>query len=168
METRLRRGDATLAVGLADDAAVVDGTSRALADVTAAQPAATHGWTVDVLAFLLDGRPVRAVVARRGDRVQVCVDGRVLVFDVGDDARGGAGAHGGSGRVTAPMPGKVTRVAVAVGDVVEAGAAVVVLEAMKMETSLAADAAGVVAAVHVAPGALVEAGAVLVEIAPPR
>ena len=106
-----------------------------------------------------------ARAARRGDRVQVCVDGRVVAFAVGDDARGATGGHAGSGTVTAPMPGKVTRVAVAVGDAVEPGQALVVLEAMKMETTLAAEITGTVRAVHASPGAMVDAGALLVEIA---
>ena len=49
---------------------------------------------------------------------------------------------------------------------VEVGQALVVLEAMKMESTLAAEVAGRVDAVRVAPGALVAAGDVLVEIAP--
>ncbi len=63
----------------------------------------------------------------------------------------------------APMPGLVVRVAVTVGDRVEAGAALVVLEAMKMENELRATAAAVVKGVKVKPGQPVEKGQVLVE-----
>lgn len=63
----------------------------------------------------------------------------------------------------APMPGLVVRVAVEEGQQVEAGSALVVLEAMKMENELRATAAGVVKAVKVKPGQAVEKGQVLVE-----
>ena len=68
------------------------------------------------------------------------------------------------GGSTAPVPGTVTVVSVAVGDAVEAGQTLVVLEAMKMEHRIVADAAGVVTAVHVAVGDAVDAHAVVVTV----
>jgi biotin carboxyl carrier protein len=65
----------------------------------------------------------------------------------------------------APMPGLVVRVEVAVGDRVEAGQSIVVMEAMKMENELRAPAAGTVKTVTAAVGAAVEKGAILVEFA---
>jgi 3-methylcrotonyl-CoA carboxylase alpha subunit len=62
------------------------------------------------------------------------------------------------------MPGKVIAVLVADGDAVEAGQPLVLVEAMKMETTLSAEIAGRVQKVSAAPGQLVEAGQVLVEI----
>jgi acetyl/propionyl-CoA carboxylase alpha subunit len=73
-------------------------------------------------------------------------------------------AGGGSSSVTAPMPGTVLKVLVGPGDRVEARAALVVLEAMKMETPLAAPYDATVKAVHVEEGDRVAAGAVLVEL----
>ena len=70
----------------------------------------------------------------------------------------------GPAPIIAPMPGLVVRVRVAVGDRVEAGQAVVVMEAMKMENELRATAAGVVRSVEVAPGTAVEKGALLVSL----
>jgi biotin carboxyl carrier protein len=64
----------------------------------------------------------------------------------------------------APMPGLVVRVAAVVGEPVQAGASLVVLEAMKMENELRASAAGVVQAVLVEPGQTVEKGQTLVEL----
>ena len=58
----------------------------------------------------------------------------------------------GPAPVVAPMPGLIVRVNVAVGDVVQAGQGVVVMEAMKMENELRAAASGTVKAVNVAPG----------------
>ena len=71
---------------------------------------------------------------------------------------------GGSHVVKSPMPGRVVRVLVAVGDRVTARQGVVVVEAMKMENELRAPAAGVVKEVLVVPGAAVDAGAVLIVV----
>ena len=79
----------------------------------------------------------------------------------GQEARSGAG-----GVVKAPMPGLVLRLEVEVGQRVEAGAGVAVLEAMKMENEITAPGAGTVTAVHVQPGQAVEKGAKLVEVEP--
>ena len=67
--------------------------------------------------------------------------------------------------VRAPMPGLVMRIEVQPGDHVKAGQGVVIIEAMKMENELKADAAGVVSKVLVEPGKAVEKGTVLVEFA---
>lgn len=75
-----------------------------------------------------------------------------------------AEAAAGPSLVAAPIPGKVVTVRVAVGDTVEPGQPLVVLEAMKMENELTASQSGTVTAVHVAPGGTVDAGAVLVEL----
>ncbi len=75
-------------------------------------------------------------------------------------AAGSSGAH----RVTAPMPGRVVRVLVQVGDQVTARQGLIVIEAMKMENELTAPRGGRVREVTAAPGAAVEAGRVLVVI----
>ena len=73
---------------------------------------------------------------------------------------------GGSGpqKITAPMPGKIVRVAVTTGSVVRARQTVVVIEAMKMENELRAGRDGTVGEVHAKEGASVEAGELLVVI----
>ena len=65
--------------------------------------------------------------------------------------------------IKAPMPGMVVKVEVDVGDRVELGQGIVVVEAMKMENELQAQAIGVVRRVHVEPGQAVEKDQVLVE-----
>ncbi len=70
----------------------------------------------------------------------------------------------GPAPVKAPMPGLIVRVNVKVGDEVQAGQGVVVMEAMKMENELRASGAGRVKAVHAEPGSAVEKGALLVEL----
>jgi propionyl-CoA carboxylase alpha chain len=69
------------------------------------------------------------------------------------------------GSLLAPMPGTVVRVETGPGATVTAGQRLVVLEAMKMEHSIAAPAAGVVAELNVTEGQQVEAGAVLAVLA---
>ncbi len=78
-------------------------------------------------------------------------------------ASSGAGASG-SGDVTVPMQGTIVKVLVEVGQHVEAGQTVVVLEAMKMENQIQAEKSGTVKEIKVAPGATVGAGDVVVVI----
>ena len=75
-----------------------------------------------------------------------------------------AAAPVGPAPIKAPMPGLIVRINVKVGDAVEAGQGVVVMEAMKMENELRATAAGTVKSVEVVPGAAVEKGTLLVAL----
>jgi acetyl-CoA/propionyl-CoA carboxylase biotin carboxyl carrier protein len=78
----------------------------------------------------------------------------------------GRAAHGGADSLTAPMPGTVTVVKVAVGDEVAAGQSLLVVEAMKMEHVVSAPHAGTVTELDVTPGATVAMDQVLAVIAP--
>ena len=79
-------------------------------------------------------------------------------------ARAVLGAGGGEQRVVSPMPGKVVKVLVAVGDTVEPRQGLVVIEAMKMENELTATRAGTVTEVAVSESTSVEAGRLLVVV----
>ena len=79
-------------------------------------------------------------------------------------ARAILGAGNGDQRVVAPMPGKVVKVLVAVGDSVEARQGLVVVEAMKMENELTVSRAGTVAKIEVTEGTSVEAGRLLIVV----
>jgi acetyl-CoA/propionyl-CoA carboxylase biotin carboxyl carrier protein len=70
----------------------------------------------------------------------------------------------GSGQVTVPMQGTIVKVLVAVGDVVEVGQAVCLLEAMKMENAVAAEKDGVIKEVRVSAGDSVGAGDIVAVI----
>ncbi|MGN1116733.1 MAG: biotin/lipoyl-containing protein [Candidatus Ornithomonoglobus sp.] len=70
----------------------------------------------------------------------------------------------GANKVTAPMPGTVVSIKVNVGDKVESGTLVAVLEAMKMENEIFAGVDGVVASVNASAGDSVNTGDVLVSV----
>jgi len=76
----------------------------------------------------------------------------------------GGSAGGGSGQIAVPMQGTIVKVLVEVGQAVEAGQSVVVLEAMKMENQIEADKSGTIKAINVKPGDTVGAGDVVVVI----
>ena len=76
----------------------------------------------------------------------------------------GAGGGAGSGTVTAPMQGTIVKVLVEVGAAVEAGTAILVLEAMKMENQINAEASGTIKEIRVAAGDAVGTGDVLAVI----
>ena len=80
------------------------------------------------------------------------------------DLSAAAASPVGPAPIIAPMPGLIVRVNVVVGDRVEAGQGIVVMEAMKMENELRATAAGTVRSVEVTPGTAVEKGALLVAL----
>jgi len=79
-------------------------------------------------------------------------------------ARAAAGHDAGRAQITSPMPGKVVRVLVSKGQEVDAGAGVVVVEAMKMQNELKSPKSGAVAEIRVEAGATVSAGEVLAVI----
>jgi len=78
----------------------------------------------------------------------------------------GAG-RGGSGTLKSPMPGLVVRVLVSAGQTIHAGQGLVVLEAMKMENELRANADGVVTSVQIQAGQAVDKGQTLIEFESP-
>jgi propionyl-CoA carboxylase alpha chain len=99
-------------------------------------------------------------VARAQARAWVLCEGQLFAFvEQPRFAEPGAGAVAGG--LTAPMPGKVVKVLVREGQEVVANAPLVVLEAMKMEHTVRAIAAGTVRAVHVAVGDQVDTDRVL-------
>lgn len=70
----------------------------------------------------------------------------------------------GTAQIVAPMPGKVVRIMVEVGAEVEAGAGLIVVEAMKMQNEMKSPKAGKVTSINIAAGATVNAGDVLVVV----
>ena len=75
-----------------------------------------------------------------------------------------APAAAGAKTVTAPLPGTITKVTVKVGDTVNAGDTVLLMEAMKMENNITAEFGGTVKAILVETGNQVQSGQALVEL----
>ncbi len=117
----------------------------------------------DALSLRIDGRGRRFRVALQAGRIDVHDGERRLVLrPLAMYRHEDAGQAAGDDRILAPMPGRVVALRVAVGDRVEAGQELAVLEAMKMELALKAPRDGVVAELHAAAGDFVEADSVLV------
>jgi len=115
-----------------------------------------------VLSLIVEGLQYRCIL----DGNAVSVEGRRVEFEVNDprslQGRRGAGAGAAGPRaVKAPMPGRVVRVLVSVGENVAEKQGIVVIEAMKMQNELKSPKAGRVARVAVAVGETVGAGDVL-------
>ncbi|MFE7955018.1 MULTISPECIES: acetyl/propionyl/methylcrotonyl-CoA carboxylase subunit alpha [unclassified Streptomyces] len=127
-------------------------------------PRGTHTVTEDTVAVTLDG--VRHTFHRAADWLGRDGD----AWHVRDHDPVAASltraAHGGADSLTAPMPGTVTVVKVAVGDEVTEGQSLLVVEAMKMEHVISAPHAGTVAELDVTPGTTVAMDQVLAVITP--
>jgi acetyl-CoA/propionyl-CoA carboxylase biotin carboxyl carrier protein len=116
--------------------------------------------------FLLDG--VRHTFATVPDGTWLGRDGDVWQVRDHDPVAASLtrAGHAGADSLTAPMPGTVTVVKVAVGDEVAAGQSLLVVEAMKMEHVISAPHAGTVTELDVSPGTTVAMDQVLAVIAP--
>jgi biotin carboxyl carrier protein len=105
-----------------------------------------------------------------GDEVALTIDGHTHHLTVQDAARR-ALDHGGKVKgpqvIKAPMPGRIVAVLVKPDQPVERGQGLIVVEAMKMENELTAEAPGIVTAIHATPGQAVEQGTLLLTLAPP-
>ena len=108
------------------------------------------------------GAPLTAI--RQGDTLYLEWNGELQAVTRFDPIAEAEAAHAQQGGLSAPMNGSVVRVLVAAGQNVEAGATLVVMEAMKMEHSIRAPQAGVVKALYCAEGDMVSEGAALVEL----
>lgn len=121
---------------------------------------------------LVDGRSIRYGVRRNGDgrTVIVLLNGREIAVRVEEagraHARRVAPTRASDGEVTAPMNGQVVKVLHAVGDAVEKGDVVLVLEAMKMENEVAAPVRGIIQEFRTTQGVTVRPGDMLFIVAP--
>lgn len=147
----------------APDVVVVEVDGRRL--LLEARRTADGAWSL-----LKDGVLTEVRVRKEGARWVATHAGGALEGAVMDAGRASLGPGGGEGsdgcQVRAPMPGRVVEVLVTEGASVAKGDPLVVVEAMKMENVLKADAAGVVSAVHTTAGDTVEAGRDLITLAP--
>ncbi|MEQ1660558.1 MAG: biotin/lipoyl-containing protein, partial [Hylemonella sp.] len=110
------------------------------------------------------GLRVLVQVLRSGEVAHVFTPQGATQITVLDALAHAGEAQAEGGRLTAPMPGKVVAFAVRAGDTVSKGQVLAVMEAMKMEHTIAAPAAGVVAELLYAPGDQVAEGAELLKL----
>ena len=115
---------------------------------------------------LVDGVQRNPVVIAQGGVLTVVLEGEAWPLHIVDPWAPPASAAEATGRVAAPMPGRIVSISVIAGQAVSRGDVLLVLEAMKVQMRIAAPRDGVVEAVLAAPGALVEEGAELVTYAP--
>mgnify|MGYP000885763867 CR=1 FL=1 len=131
-----------------------------------AEPAGTGGraWRVSLA---LDGRRIRGTVVLHDEHVHVHADGGHAVLRLHDPLAHSADEDvGHEGDLAAPMPGKIIAIAVQPGQTVSRGQPLLVMEAMKMEHTIAAPTDGVVDEVFYAVGDQVAEGAALVSLQP--
>ena len=108
----------------------------------------------------------RVFLARRGDDVHVHLDGETFLLRYSHSLARFADQSEDEGEVVsrAPMPGSVISVAVQPGEIVQRGQALLVIESMKMETTINANCDGIVHALHVSMGQTFERDAPLVTL----
>ena len=105
-----------------------------------------------------------------GTTAKVSVNGKAFEVELSEPVKATAPASkpaavaGEGAKVTAPLPGTITEVKVAVGQAVKAGETVIVLEAMKMQNNIEAETSGTVTSVLVGQGDAVMEGATLITI----
>jgi acetyl-CoA/propionyl-CoA carboxylase, biotin carboxylase, biotin carboxyl carrier protein len=162
VRARGRAADALVAVGDADPVR---------AQIARLDPRATGPWTQDRsgrrVTITVDGVTRGYAAAPEGDTLWLGRDG--YAWAVREQAPLDAAAAttaGAGGPIVSPMPGTVTVVEVAEGQVVTAGQRLVVVEAMKMEHVLVAMVDGIVRDLRAKPGATVARGAVLLVVEP--
>jgi biotin carboxyl carrier protein len=139
---------------VAVDGRTIELDSEQLASVQQVEPG--------VYSVLLNGASYEIRVVETSQGLNAEFAGRRFAVEVSDprDASRGSRASVGSGRqnITAPMPGKVVRVLVDVGDEIEVGQGLVVVEAMKMQNEMKASRPGQVMEVRASAGETVGAG----------
>ena len=118
----------------------------------------------DALLVEFAGERSTAQVHTAGDARHIFTPRGAAVLELQDPLAHAGEGHSEGGRLTAPMPGKVVSFAVKAGDAVTQGQTLAVMEAMKMEHTIAAPADGVVQELLYAPGDQVAEGAELIRI----
>ncbi|WP_333983875.1 acetyl/propionyl/methylcrotonyl-CoA carboxylase subunit alpha [Ectopseudomonas khazarica] len=118
----------------------------------------------DTLQADIEGTRQRLRCIRRGDTLYLQWHGELHAITRFDPIAAAEASHAQHGGLGAPMNGSIVRVLVEAGQTVEAGTALVVLEAMKMEHSIRAPEAGTVKALYCCEGEMVSEGTVLVEL----
>ena len=120
---------------------------------------------------IMDNNSLQVVIDQEQNNYSVMISGKLYEGQVLDEralmmAQRKGGLGGTSGEINSPMPGLVVKVVVEVGQRVEAGQTVVILESMKMQNELKSPIAGTVETVKVDAGQSVDKNALLAIITP--
>ncbi|MDE2250158.1 MAG: ATP-grasp domain-containing protein [Gammaproteobacteria bacterium] len=162
-ELVLRAGGATEPVGVRY---LESGWLLRIGEADVAAGCEPHADSATEFTLTLDGRRDRLTAVQAGGRVHIFMRGVRMVFEHVDPlAATPSIAAGGSG-LRAPMPGRVIVLAATPGIEVAKGAALLVMEAMKIEHTITAPSAGVLRSFRVAAGEQVAEGTELVEFVP--
>ena len=116
----------------------------------------------------LGGRRLSATVIAAGERRHVFLDGRDYLLSAVDPLYHAGEGGGADGGLTAPMPGRIIAILSEAGSVVERGTPLLILEAMKMEHTIASPIAGTVKSFAYGVGDQVSEGSELVQLEPAR
>jgi biotin carboxyl carrier protein len=136
----------------------VDGTSY----VVDALQVASHLWSI-----LLGNKPIEVdITPLPGEEFEILINGDCHKFSLVNEQRKALIRSGGKGIaankiLVSPMPGKVVKILVEVGEEVKADHGLIVMEAMKMENELKSSGPGKIKGIFVKEGDVVEAGAKL-------
>jgi len=128
----------------------------------------------DTRKIIVDGEEFQVELEQDGEIWKATVEGKTFNIKVPDAGpapkkrRSSGGKSKKSGKVTANIPGKVVTVEVKVGQVVEEGQVVMILEAMKMQNEIQAPVSGTVTEIHCEEGQSIEANVPLLVITPPE
>lgn len=128
----------------------------------------------DTRKVIVNGEEFEVELEQDGENWTARVAGEIFEIKIPDagpapkQRRASGGKSKKSGKVSANIPGKVVTVEVSVGDVVEEGQVVMILEAMKMQNEIQAPVAGTVTEIHCDEGQSIEANVPLLVITPPE
>ena len=123
---------------------------------------------------IVDGEEFEVELEQDGEMWKATVEGKTFEIQVPDagpapkQKRSAGGKSKKSGKVTANIPGKVVTVEVTIGQEVEEGQVVMILEAMKMQNEIQAPVSGTVTEIHCEEGQSIEANVPLLVITPPE
>lgn len=132
-----------------------------------------HSYEVEIDSFTgenavvsVNGTPYEVEIESDQSRTKTPTLARkAVVNQVGEGEIKKTADNGVNFKVTAPLPGSISKINVAVGDTVKVGDCLLVMEAMKMENNISAEKGGVVKSIKVSLGAAVLQGDTLMEIA---
>ena len=128
----------------------------------------------DIRKVIVNGEEFEVELEQDGENWTATVGGQTFEIKVPDagpapkQRRSSGGKSKKSGKVSANIPGKVVTVEVSLGDEVQEGQVVMILEAMKMQNEIQAPVSGTVTEIHCEEGQSIEANVPLLVITPPE